>query len=389
MSQGERIRTPWKRRWALFRQRVLPWVSFAGSVVLVAWLWTKQGGPPGGIGEVQAVRVDIVAQVDGTLVPLAQPSAALFHPVHAGELVARFDDRVAQARLETVRAEVVHLRKTLEAERERVALSEADRQQEHVRDAARLAWELEQQRLDALDRQATIEGDEVVLQRLRARVAFLAPLHEQGMVSDVEFSDEQLLMEEAAKRLEKNRIALDENRQQQQSAQERLAAFPPLVVAEVSSLLTEIQAEIEVQEALLGEIQAEIESLEVRTPIGGTIVAVYRYPGQGVKAGDLILTVASEESRYILSYVPQERTAQMSVGARVRVRARAAGSVPVDSVVDWVGPQVELVPLHHLRNPQVPEWGLPVRILLPDGLPVRPGELIDVSFHSRPLEHAG
>ena len=32
MSQGERIRTPWKRRWERFRQRVLPLASFVGSV---------------------------------------------------------------------------------------------------------------------------------------------------------------------------------------------------------------------------------------------------------------------------------------------------------------------------------------------------------------------
>ena len=56
----------------------------------------------------------------------------------------------------------------------------------------------------------------------------------------------------------------------------------------------------------------------------------------------------------------------------VEVRARAAGSRPRESVVECIGPQVELIPVHQRRNPQLPEWGLPVRILLPDGLEVRP-----------------
>ena len=103
MTQGERIRTPWKRRWERFRQRVLPLVSFVVSAVLLAWLWKEQGAPPGGVGEVEAVRVDVVAQVDGTLAPLPQPPATLFQTVHAGEVVARLDDRPSQTKLETVR----------------------------------------------------------------------------------------------------------------------------------------------------------------------------------------------------------------------------------------------------------------------------------------------
>ena len=79
----------------------------------------------------------------------------------------------------------------------------------------------------------------------------------------------------------------------------------------------------------------------------------------------------------------QERSAQPIVGMGVEVRARSAGSRPRESVVDRVGPQVEPIPVHQRRNPQVPEWGLPVRVLLPDGFEVRPGELIDVTFNAR------
>jgi multidrug resistance efflux pump len=389
MSQGEPIRTPWKRRWERFRQRVLPLASFLGAAALLAWLWKEQGAPPGGIGEVEAVRVDVVARLDGILVPLSRPPWTLFETVHAGEVVARLDDRPTQAKLETFRAELVRLRKTLEGEQARVTLSEADRKEGHLRDAARLAFELEQHRLSALDRQATIEGDRVVLERRQARVGFLTPLHQRGVVSDLEFSDERLLLEEVVKRLDKNAIALQESQQQQQAAAARLAAFPPLVLAEVKTLLASSQAAIDVQESRIREIQLEIESLESRAPIAGTVAAVLRHPGQGVRAGDPILTIASEQGRYIVSYVPQERVAQPKVGMGVEVRARAFGSRPRESVVERIGAQVELIPQHQRRNPQVPEWGLPVRILLPDGLDVRPGELIDVTFDARRRENPG
>ncbi len=268
-------------------------------------------------------------------------------------------------------------------------LSEADRRQGYFRDAARLAWELEQHRLSALDRQATIEADRVVLQRRQARVDFLTPLHQRGMVSDVDFSDDQLLLTEVIKRLDENAAVLHEIQQQQQAATERLAAFPPLVLADVKALWAAVQAGIDVQESRIREIQLEIESLQSRAPITGTVAAVHCYPGQSVRAGDPILTIASEQGRYIVSYVPQERSVQAKVGMGVEVRARAAGSQPRESVVERIGPQVEPIPVHQRRNPQVPEWGLPVRVLLPDGLDVRPGELVDVTFDARHRDNPG
>jgi multidrug resistance efflux pump len=380
MAEGERIRTPWSRRWDRWRQKLLPLVTFIGSAVLLTWLWQEQGAQPGGVGEVEAVRVDVVARVDGTLLSLSQPLTTLFQRVHAGQVVARLDDRSIQTKLETLRAEVVRLRKTLDVEQSQIELSEADRHETHLRDVARLAWECEQCRLNSLDRQALIEADRVVQKRHEARLAFLTPLHERGMVTDVEFSDDQLLLEEVCARIAANTTILEENQQQQQTTVERLTTFPPLALAEVNTLLSSVQAAIAVEESKIREVQMEMENLESRAPFEGTVVAVHRYPGQSVRAGDPILTIASEQARYVVSYVAQDRSVIPSVGVGVVVRARRAGSQPRESVVESIGPQVEMVPIHQRRNPQVAEWGLPVRVLLPEGLQVLPGELIDVTF---------
>ena len=66
----------------------------------------------------------------------------------------RLDDRPLEAKLASFRAELVRLRKNLEAEQVRVVLAEADRRTTHFREAARLAWQLEQDRLNLLDRRA-------------------------------------------------------------------------------------------------------------------------------------------------------------------------------------------------------------------------------------------
>jgi len=45
-----------------------------------------------------------------------------------------------------------------------------------------------------------------------------------------------------------------------------------------------------------------------------------------------------------------------------------------------IGPQGELIPPDQLRNPTVPEWGLPVSIALPADVELRPGEVVDLVF---------
>ena len=56
------------------------------------------------------------------------------------------------------------------------------------------------------------------------------------------------------------------------------------------------------------------------------------------------------------------------------------------SAVSHVGPQIELIPEHQRQNPARPEWGLPVRIEMPDDLSARPGELLDVRFKKKPKD---
>jgi len=379
---GRRVPIPWSKRWRQFRQGALPILTFAGCVGLVCWLWQRQGQQPNGVGEVEAVRVDVAVQIDGLLAPASGSPWRLLDTVRAGELLARLDDRPWEAKLAAFRAELGRLRKTLEAEQVRMAAEEADRRTSHLREAARLAWQAEQDRLDVLDRRAVVEGDRVVLQRQEERVKLLAPLHQRGALSNVEISDERLLRDETGKRLQASQQALDEAQKNCESAAERLKQFPPPVLAEVKQLLAPVEQAVAVQEALVRQIELEREWLEVRAPMAGAIVAIYRHAGQSVRAGDPIMAIAAQQGRYIVGYVPQEHRFRPEVGMAVVVRSRLPGRASREGVVEEVGPQVELIPEHQRRNAQLMEWGQPVRILLPEGLETRPGELVDLSFES-------
>jgi hypothetical protein len=65
---------------------------------------------------------------------------------------------------------------------------------------------------------------------------------------------------------------------------------------------------------------------------------------------------------------------------RVQLSTQTTGGQPAWSSIARVGPQVEPVPPHQLRDPQRPEWGRPVQIPVPDDLRLVPGQLVYVSF---------
>jgi hypothetical protein len=84
----------------------------------------------------------------------------------------------------------------------------------------------------------------------------------------------------------------------------------------------------------------------------------------------------------VLTYVRQAQRFRPAVGMPVNLRVRAPGSPPVESVVERVLPRMVEVPINHLRDPRIPEWGRPVLIGLPPEFKftLPPGELIDLTF---------
>ncbi len=381
MSTAQRIPIPWKHKWRRFRYSVMPVLSFLVSVVLALWLWDQQGRLPNAVGEIEAVRVDVIAGSDGLLAPLPQGSWTLFDQVQKGQVIARLDDRQVRAEAETARLELERLRKELHAAAAQIELDEAVRRSDYVRNMAQILWDLTRLKLDVLDRRVAVEVDRVELKARQARMEFLRSLRQKEIIGELELAEEQMLYDQVVRRLAENQKALAEAETQESAAQQAAGQLSPLPpTADVARLIAPLQAAIDAQEGLVRELELAVEMLELRAPISGTICAIYRWPGQNVRIGDPIITLAAPTSNYVVSYVRQEQRLRIEPGMRVALRVRAPASREVASHVERIGPQVELIPPHLLRDPTRPEWGQPVKIVLPPKLRVRPGELIDITF---------
>jgi multidrug resistance efflux pump len=108
-------------------------------------------------------------------------------------------------------------------------------------------------------------------------------------------------------------------------------------------------------------------------------------PGQQVKAGTVLFTIAADEPEYIVSYVRPTQRLHPEVGMTVAIRPRNGREV-AHAAVERVGPQIELIPSHQIRDQRIMEWGLPVRIQVPPSLQLRPGELVDLKFLPTPVD---
>jgi multidrug efflux pump subunit AcrA (membrane-fusion protein) len=133
----------------------------------------------------------------------------------------------------------------------------------------------------------------------------------------------------------------------------------------------------------LDGLSRQIQNATIVAPVSGKVTEVFRQPDEFVKQGQEIMTITPDAGAYIVSYVRPESAIVPKKDMRVVVRNQTRRKSAV-SIVQEVGTQVQPIPEHQLVNSKKPEWGIPVRIAMPDPglLPLMPGELVVLNFES-------
>jgi multidrug resistance efflux pump len=131
----------------------------------------------------------------------------------------------------------------------------------------------------------------------------------------------------------------------------------------------------------LDGLSRQIQNATIQAPVSGKVTEVLRQPDEFVKQGQEIMTITPDAGAYIVSYVRPESAVRPKKDMRVVIRNQTRRKSAV-SIVQEVGTQVQPIPEHQLTNSKKPEWGIPVRIAMPDPslLPLMPGELVVLNF---------
>jgi multidrug resistance efflux pump len=133
----------------------------------------------------------------------------------------------------------------------------------------------------------------------------------------------------------------------------------------------------------LNSLSDQIKNASIQAPVSGKVTAVLRQPDEFVKQGQEILTITPDDGAYIVSYVRPESAIVPKKDMKVLIRNQARRKSAV-SIVQEVGTRIEPIPEHQLLNARKQEWGIPVRIAMPDReqLPLMPGELVVLTFQA-------
>jgi multidrug resistance efflux pump len=128
----------------------------------------------------------------------------------------------------------------------------------------------------------------------------------------------------------------------------------------------------------IDELRQQIARRELKSPIDGTVTAIFKRPGEGTVLGKPILAVSSSKAESIIGYLREDRMVRPTPGMIVIIQTRAKPSRQYRSYITTVGAQVEELPYRHWRNPQVMEWGWPIQAAMPPDADLAPGELLEL-----------
>ncbi|MFI5380830.1 MAG: HlyD family secretion protein [Tepidisphaerales bacterium] len=373
------IRTPLAQQWKRVRHQFVPVLTMCLAVAATVYLWKRHYLPMDGVGVVRVVEASATCPDDGLLKEPPGGFPKLHDRVARDQIIARLDDRTLLAELKVLQSDMTRLQLELPAKEEALRIEQAARKDRQLDEARRLSINVETLQLSILQQKAQLEADQVEYQRQQALCEIIRKAVEKGVATDREMAEVTMHRDVVDQRIKGVQRSIVETTAQLVAAKERLGNHADPAKVDSDRILAPIRAAIETQNARLDELQGQLQSLNIKSPIDGRVTKIEHHPGQSVKAGEAVVTITKDRSQQVISYVRAEQHVAPVEGMAVQIRSRHGSRADVR--ISSVGPAFEQVPQHHLRDPKLVEWGIPVLIDVPAGLQLQSGETVDVRFN--------
>lgn len=350
------VPTPTALRWREFRVRILPILVFVVACGGAGVIWNHNLSAPMLVGAVEIRSAQVVVPYAGKIIQL---NVENFQVVTKGTPIAVLVPTDPRAALAVVQSELDILQAKLDPHLA---------QQRNETDYERL-------RMDSLLQRAELSTARVNLELAQIELVRTQELHNMKLVSDGVY-DEAVNTERLWASDVSERSNLVVNAEAGVRRLETLGAPLP-----ENNPVTPLMEMLKIEEQKLAEAAAGTQPITLVAPMDGA-VTVFRQPGENLSEGDAVVTITSTESDKIISYLRQPIPFEPKVGMRVEVRTRALQARTMLASIKNVGSHFEQVTnalaIGRVGTPS--DLGLPIEISLPEGLSVRPGELVDLTI---------
>lgn len=359
------IPTPPAQRWRDFRVQGIPVVVFVLAILCVTRIWQRELVAPSATGQVEAIQTQVTSPQPGRLATL---SVSRFQRVTKGQVIASVIPTDPRLELSSIDAQIALIRARLEP---------LSGQQRDIVNHEKLL-------LDVLLERAKLSASRVRVELAKDDTRRAEQLFQGKLISEAEYDLRrkelerlQVEVQETAKALDLAQSGLEKLNQISQNSQHEQE------LASSSALLNGL-------EKRLATCVSNTVSVTIEAPISGTVSFVFRQPGEQLRDGDPIVTLSSETSDRVISYIQTPFSQEPHLGMEVEIRSRSGHHESGVGKVLHVGSQIESIPPAlagtRVSNTSV-QLGLPFAVSLPPSLKVRPGELVDLVLRSAPPSH--
>ena len=355
------IPIPPAQRWRDIRMAFLPPVTFALLLVTIFWMWQSYVHPPNLVGEVEAVRANVISTLAGTVLELKVDN---LQPVTNGQPLAV----VSTVEPDAQQAELKAIESDLELTKARMVV-DTDRNEQSY----------EQLRLQLLNDKVQMAVDQTNLNL--AEIEFNRA--EQLFNSKTLISEQAF--ELAKSRRDILRVTISAKTALVAEMEKALSTHDPLQASRNASA---ISAAIQAQQTRLTQLQ---KPLVLKAPIDGFVSTINKRAGEKITAGLPILVISGNKADRIIGWVRQPVFEKPSPGDLVEVRSRRLLGHATQAVVTAVGKQLE--PVSPAALPfNVPanriEYGLQFLVQAPPGSDLIPGEMVGITLKGKPPSRA-
>ncbi len=365
-------------RWRRHFVSVAVWLTV---VAVVVGLFQQRSRRFEVVGIAQSRIHQIAASCTGRL---SNTEVELFQQVRVGQnlvvIDTILDNEQLRAQLNTAIAELEHLMAQLIPTQEQLTSDAANLDTDWIATSRRFQADVENARIRVLEIKTQLEINRIILDDLALEKEAASKLFKEGAVTEYELQKAQIQYNSMEKTIEENQQLLAQAEQNLKGAEQRFEEFVQYQPQHptVDSALEVIHKEIGVQEKLIEELLAREEELVLQSPVDGVVSQIYSRAGDVVREGTPILTIAETRPAEIIAYMTEEQAEGICEGTAVELIKSSRPARIAQSQVRYVGPIVEQMPIRLWRNPNIPQWGRPVLVVVPPHMELTPGELVGI-----------